>query len=122
MIEYNVNINGIDVNARYTEDNINDIFIPLLQELIRLQRTKKKRTLAFFAAPPGAGKSTLVSFLQKLSVEDSDLVNVQSIGMDGLACDILCDPTSEKSKSIHTGRHDTVDESHQQHTKTGVRE
>ena len=33
MIEYTVNINGIDVNARYTEENINGIFIPLLQEL-----------------------------------------------------------------------------------------
>ena len=83
MIEYTVNINGIDVNARYTEENINGIFIPLLQELTHLQKTKKKRILAFLAAPPGAGKSTLVSFLQKLSAEDPDLVNVQAIGMDG---------------------------------------
>ncbi len=83
MIEYTVNINGIDVNARYTEENINGIFIPLLQELTHLQKTKKKRILAFLAAPPGAGKSTLVSFIQKLSAEDPELVNVQAIGMDG---------------------------------------
>ncbi len=83
MTEYNVNINGIDVNARYTEENIKGIFIPLLQELTLLHRTKKKRILAFLAAPPGAGKSTLVSFLQKLASEAPDPVKVQAIGMDG---------------------------------------
>lgn len=83
MIEYNVNINGIDVNAKYTEENINDIFIPLLQELTHLQRMKNKRILAFLAAPPGAGKSTLVSFLQKLASDDPKLINVMGIGMDG---------------------------------------
>lgn len=83
MTEYNININGIDVNARYTEENINEIFIPLLQELTRIQRKEKRRILVFLAAPPGAGKSTMVSFLQKLASEDPDLVNVLAIGMDG---------------------------------------
>ncbi len=83
MTEYNININGIDVNARYTEENINEIFIPLLQELTRIQRKEKRRILVFLAAPPGAGKSTLVSFLQKLASEDPDLVNILAIGMDG---------------------------------------
>lgn len=50
MIEYNVNINGIDVNAKYTEENINDIFIPLLQELTHLQRMKNKRILALLGS------------------------------------------------------------------------
>ena len=35
------------------------------------------------AAPPGAGKSTLVSFLEKLSRENDDITDLQAIGMDG---------------------------------------
>ncbi len=83
MTEYRVNINGIDVNAWFSDENINGIFMPLLYKLTELQKEKKKRILAFLAAPPGAGKSTLVSFLQKLSYNDPDLINIQTIGMDG---------------------------------------
>lgn len=65
--EYNVIINGIEVNARYDEKNINEIFLPLLRDLTDLHRKNRRRVLAFLAAPPGAGKSTLASFLESLS-------------------------------------------------------
>ena len=48
-----------------------------------MQRDKGSRILVMLAAPPGAGKSTLCSFLEKLSKEHEDLCNVQAIGMDG---------------------------------------
>ncbi len=83
MRRYDININGIDVNAIYSETAINDIFIPLLQKLTSLQKEKGRRILVLLAAPPGAGKSTLCSFLEKLSQENSDICNVQAIGMDG---------------------------------------
>ena len=35
------------------------------------------------AAPPGAGKSTLASFLQSLSNQYDDLTPITVIGMDG---------------------------------------
>ncbi|MCR4658448.1 MAG: nucleoside/nucleotide kinase family protein [Lachnospiraceae bacterium] len=83
MTEYKVNINGIEVNARFDEDNIREIFLPLLRKLTDLQAKKGKRLLVFLAAPPGAGKSTLASFLEMLASENEDIAGVQAIGMDG---------------------------------------
>ncbi|SFB73562.1 nucleoside/nucleotide kinase family protein [Butyrivibrio sp. YAB3001] len=82
-MEHNVNINGIEVNAYYSEDTINNIFLPLLSKITALQKEKDRRILALLAAPPGAGKSTLVSFLERLSKESHDFTELQAIGMDG---------------------------------------
>ena len=82
-MEYRVNINGIDVAAHYTDENIRDIFIPLLEKLQEIQRQKGGRVIAFLAAPPGAGKSTLASYLQYLAAQEGITNNLQVIGMDG---------------------------------------
>lgn len=83
MIKYQVAINGIEVKAQYTEQAVNTIFLPLLKELTNRQKQKGKRILAMMAAPPGAGKSTLAGFLEKLSHDRPELSGVQAIGMDG---------------------------------------
>ena len=83
MESYRVKINGIDVDASYSEETVQEIFLPLLQRLTRLQAEKKKRLVVFLAAPPGAGKSTLASYLEKLSEEHEELCNIQAVGMDG---------------------------------------
>ena len=83
MISHNVNINGIDVAATYSESAVNSIFLPLLRRLTSLQREKGRRILVMLAAPPGAGKSTLLSFLKELSDQYDDIAAIQSIGMDG---------------------------------------
>lgn len=83
MIEHKVTINGIDVAAQYSEREVDEIFLPLLRELDRLQKEKGRRVLAMLAAPPGAGKTTLLSFLQKLSRETEGIRPIQTIGMDG---------------------------------------
>ncbi len=82
-MEYSVRINGIDVSAEYTERAVREIFLPLLRRLTEMRREKGKRLLAMLAAPPGAGKSTRASFLQKLSRECGALEDIQAIGMDG---------------------------------------
>ncbi len=82
-MEYTVNINGIDVKAQFSERSITEIFIPLLQHLSRMHDQKHRRILVMLAAPPGAGKSTLVSFLEYLSEEVIPGKKVQAIGMDG---------------------------------------
>ena len=64
MIKYAVNINGIDVEASYSEKDVNEIFIPLLKKLGEIRKAKGRRVIAMLAAPPGAGKSTLLSFLR----------------------------------------------------------
>ncbi len=83
MIGHSVMINGIRVDAAYSEQAVNEIFVPLLQRLTELQQEKGRRILVMLAAPPGAGKTTLLSFLEKLSHERKELGNIQVIGMDG---------------------------------------
>ncbi len=83
IMEYNVNINGIDVYAHYSEDAVREIFRPLIERLIEMRKCKGSRLLVMLAAPPGAGKSTLVSFLEHLGKEISSEYKVQAIGMDG---------------------------------------
>ena len=57
---------GIESEVSFTEDNINEIFIPLLKRLTAMQKAKGSRILVMLAAPPGAGKSTLAGFLEYL--------------------------------------------------------
>ncbi|WP_029232042.1 nucleoside/nucleotide kinase family protein [Butyrivibrio sp. VCB2006] len=82
-MNYFVNMNGIDVNAYYSDNTVKELFFPLLERVTKLQKEKGRRVIVYVAAPPGAGKSTLCSFLQKLSEENPDFTNAQAIGMDG---------------------------------------
>lgn len=83
MTNYSVEINGIHVDVTYSDEVVERLFLPLLKELSALQKEKGRRILVMLAAPPGAGKSTLVSFLEKLSRENDDITDLQAIGMDG---------------------------------------
>lgn len=83
MTEHFVTINGIEVAARYSEEAVNGIFVPLLRKLTAMQREAGRRILVMLAAPPGAGKSTLLSFLDRLSGEYEEIGRIQTIGMDG---------------------------------------
>ncbi|MEE1109296.1 MAG: kinase, partial [Lachnospiraceae bacterium] len=80
-MRFDVRINGLEVNAVYSRDSIENIFVPLLRKLTKMRREKNGRVLALFAAPPGAGKSTLLSFLAKLAEEDEQSDEVQVLGM-----------------------------------------
>ena len=83
MTEHHIVINGIEVAARYSDRAVNGIFVPLLEKLTAMQRAAGRRILVLLAAPPGAGKSTLASFLERLSRERAGLCPVQAVGMDG---------------------------------------
>ena len=82
-MDYNININGIDVHASYSENSVETIYKPLLLKLSDMRRIKNKTLLVMLAAPPGAGKSTLVSFLEYLAKDIIPEFKVQAIGMDG---------------------------------------
>lgn len=82
-MDYKVNINGIDVSAHYSQDAIDNIFIPLLNRFADMHAAKGSRLLVMLAAPPGAGKSTMVSFLESLAKDIIPQLRVQAIGMDG---------------------------------------
>ena len=82
-MKYSANINGIVVDACFSEESVRGLFVPLLEQLAKLHTEKKSRILAMLAAPPGAGKSTLVSFLEFLAKDAVPGKTVQAIGMDG---------------------------------------
>ena len=82
-MQYIKEINGLNVVAEYLEESIEQIFLPLLKHLTGLQRTLDRRIIVMLAAPPAAGKSTLVSFLQYLSENTAGITPITAIGMDG---------------------------------------
>lgn len=76
-------INGFQVEAVYDDAAVQGIFLPLLTHLAQLHRKHNRRIVAFIAAPPATGKSTLAVFLQEIAAGLSDMPQVQAIGMDG---------------------------------------
>lgn len=80
---FNAEINGIAVRADYPEEDINSRYIPFLKKLTALQKEKNDRVFVMLAAPPGCGKTTLLSFLKKLSEETEGVTPITVIGMDG---------------------------------------
>ena len=82
-MKYSANINGIDTIAYYSEKTIRDLFAPLLKRLSAMHSEKQNRIVVMLAAPPGAGKSTLVSFLEYLARETVPETSFQGVGMDG---------------------------------------
>ena len=79
----NRRVNGLEVRARYRRETVQSVFLPLLRRWTALQQTLGRRVLILLAAPPAAGKSTLVEFLQALSQETEGITPLQAIGMDG---------------------------------------
>lgn len=80
---YEAQINGIKSSVRFSDENISELFLPLLGRLSRLREEKGRRILVFLAAPPGAGKSTLLSFLRYLAEKNEKCAPLTAIGMDG---------------------------------------
>lgn len=75
-------VNGFPVDAVYREENIRELFLPLVRHLHGMRQEKGGRLLVFLAAPPGAGKSTLAAFLCHLAKEGG-LGPFQALGLDG---------------------------------------
>ena len=82
-MNYSANINGIAYSVDYSDALVNSTLIPLLRHLSQLHTEKGSRVIVMLAAPPGTGKSTLVSFLEHLAKSIIPDKRVQSVGMDG---------------------------------------
>ena len=76
-------VNGLNIRAEFFRADIENVFLPLLDLLTKMQRDKGRRIAVFLAAPPAAGKSTLCCLLEKLSRGLPGLTPVQCVGIDG---------------------------------------
>ena len=81
MIIYNLNVNGYEVKAEYHQEDIDTIFIPLLDKIKQIQSVKNRRIFVFLAGPAGCGKSTLGLVLEKLAKDKG--MSMQCVGLDG---------------------------------------
>lgn len=82
-MEAKLTVNGFGFVARYGEKGVEHVLLPLLMRLTELQAERGGRLIAFLAAPPGAGKSTLAAFMEWLSRRTPEATPLQAVGMDG---------------------------------------
>ena len=82
-MKHTFEINGVSVEAEYSDVDVQNVFVPLLQEIARKKAGVPGRMLVFLAAPPAAGKSTLTAFLAHLAKSIPGFPSVQALGMDG---------------------------------------
>lgn len=82
-----MNINGLTQEVKFSKAAIDEIFNPFLRKLTELQGWTDRKIIAFIAAPPATGKTTLAQFLEKLSRENQLFTNVRALGMDGFHYD-----------------------------------
>ena len=116
---YEMMVNGLPQRIRYNANTVEHLFLPLLRRLTELQRRRGQCCIAFLAAPPATGKSTLAQFLAQLSRTEAGLTSVQALGMDGFhypnrylaAHTILRDGVETPLKSIK-GAPETFDVAH----------
>jgi pantothenate kinase len=80
---YTFSVNNLEIQAGYFQEDVNEIFLPLVQTLTNLQKQQNRRIIVFLAAPPATGKTTLSLFLEYLSVNTKGFTPIQSIGLDG---------------------------------------
>ena len=76
-------INGSEHKVRYHEETINYLFLPFLRRISSLQKRMGRRLVVYLVAPPGAGKTTLALFLEKISASATGVVGVQALSLDG---------------------------------------
>ena len=106
-MEFQITVNGRNVNAVFSVNNIEEIFLPLLSLFTELQKEKGRRIIVMLAAPPGAGKSTLALFLEQLSRSNPGLTPAAAVGMDGFHryANVL-----SEMKTVRDGREVTLKE------------
>ena len=79
---YNFNVNSLYIKAEYYEQDINDIFIPLVRQLGKMREDAGHRLIVYLAGPCGAGKTTLSLLLESL-VHAHTKNSAHAVGIDG---------------------------------------
>ena len=82
-INFSTEINGLPQDLKFSADAVENIFKPFLRKLSELQAITDRKIVAYIAAPPGTGKTSLAKFLEKLSREEVQFTNIRALGTDG---------------------------------------
>lgn len=77
MILEQIKVNGLDTKVVYSEEFIHQQIKPLIALWQQMAAHKQERVIVFLAAAPGAGKSTLALFMERLCEE------LQALSLDG---------------------------------------
>ncbi|MBQ6395093.1 MAG: nucleoside/nucleotide kinase family protein [Atopobiaceae bacterium] len=76
-------IDKVPIRVAFSERTVEDVLVPMLLEWSASCRDLGRRIVVFLGAAPGAGKSVLAAYLEKLSASIPDAERVQAVGMDG---------------------------------------
>ena len=76
-------VNGLPQELRFNAETVEKVFKPFLLKLAELREITDRKIVAFLAAPPGAGKSSLLTFLEKFSREYPEFTPIRALGIDG---------------------------------------
>ena len=76
-------VNGLVHKVQFNQSTIDNLFVPFLRRMTKLQQAAKRRIVVYLAAPPGTGKSTLALMMEKLSLTHDELMPVQALALDG---------------------------------------
>lgn len=74
---------GLEVEATYSQRELEEVFYPILNKFIDLRKQKGEHVLIYLVAPPGAGKTTLSLLLKKIFQTIKSPYSFQSLPMDG---------------------------------------
>lgn len=84
---YFMEVNGLKQEVKFSVDTVENLFKPFLLKLAELHKNLNRKIIAYIAAPPAAGKTSLALFLEKLSREDKNFSPIRALGMDGFHYD-----------------------------------
>ena len=76
-------VNGFTDVVSFPDEEVADVHLPILNHIHALASTASNRFVVLFAAPPGAGKSTISAFWTWLCHQDANLTPLQSLSIDG---------------------------------------
>lgn len=82
-MECTLEVNGFSFLARYGDDTVQALFLPLLRRLQKKIESGSERQIVLLAGPPALGKSALALFLSALAAQIPGMPPVQALGMDG---------------------------------------